>query len=147
MVSVRLRNPDIILTPITEEEKADIEREFMGDESIYVLYKLPDSRDINIGMMSSSMRKYFSSTANVWNLDQATSMAFFYNGCSELERAAAEVKDRPVYRIRPSDDRKVAGYDVLNGTSENGLRVWLEDVVDGKYTINAEKPSVLKKFK
>ena len=145
MVSVRLRNPDIILTPITDEEKEQFEKDFMGDESIYVLYRLPDSEGIHIGMMSSSMRKYFPANANVWNLDSATSMAFFYNGCSELENTASEITDRPVYRVRPSDDRMVSGYDVLNGTPENGLRVSLEDVVDGNYTLNAETPSVLRK--
>ncbi len=145
MVSVRLRNPDIILTPITEEEKKQIESKFMGDESIYVLYRLPDSEGIHIGMMSSSMRKYFPSAANVWNLDNAISMSFFYNGCSKLEEKASEITDRPVYRVRPSDDRMVSGYDVLNGTPENGLRIWLEDVVDGSYTLNAEATPILGK--
>ena len=145
MVSVRLRNPDIILTPITDEEKKQFESDFMGDESIYVLYRLPNSEGIHIGMMSSSMRKYFPSTANVWNLDSATSLAFFYNGCSELESSASQITDRPVYIVRPSDDRMVSGYDVLNGTPENGLRIWLEDVVDGNYTLNPETPSVLRK--
>ena len=147
MVSVRLRNPDIILTPITDEEKALFEKDFMGDESIYVLYRLPNSEGVHIGMMSSSMRKYFPTTANVWKLDNATSKAFFYNGCSELEKNALAITDRPVYRVRPSDDRMVSGYDVLNGTPENGLRIWLEDVVDGNYTINAKTPSVLRKSK
>ncbi len=135
MTSVRLRNPDIILTPITEEEKIQIESGFMGDESIYVLYRLPSSDAVEIGMMSSSMRKYFPATANVWYLDKATSKAFFYNGCFELEEEAEEVTDRPVYRVRSTDDRLVAGYDVLNGTPENGLNISLEDVVDGGYTI------------
>ena len=49
-----------------------------------------------------------------------------------------EVTDRPVYRIRTTDGRTVAGYDVINGTNENGLRIWLDDVVEGKFTINPE---------
>ena len=142
MVEVRLKNPDIILMPISDEEKEQYEKEFMGDESIYVLYRLPDSEEIQIGMMSSSMRKYFPSTANVRQLDNATSKAFFYNGASDLEKKAMGITDRPVYRIRPSDNRTVDGYDVLNGTPENGLRVWLEDVVDGKYTIKADTSTV-----
>lgn len=145
MTSLRLNNPDIILTPITDEEREQIENETMGDESIYVLYRLPDSKGIHIGMMSSSMRRYFPCTANVWELDNATTKAFFYNGCSELENAADEIGDRPVYRIRPTDDRMVSGYDVLNGTPENGLRVWLEDIVDGRYTINKDSQSVEEK--
>ena len=145
MVRVKLKNPDIILMPISNEEKEKYENEFMGDESIYVLYRLPDSEKIQIGMMSTSMRKYFPLTANVWKLDNATSRAFFYNGTSDLERSAMEITDRPVYRIRPSDDRTVIGYDVLNGTPENELRIWLEDVVDGRYTINSDISTVRKK--
>lgn len=142
MVGVKLKNPDIILMPISNEEKEKYENEFMGDESIYVLYRLPDSEEIQIGMMSTSMKKYFPLTANVGQLDNATSRAFFYNGASDLERRAMEITDRPVYRIRPSDDRTVVGYDVLNGTPENELRIWLEDVVDGRYTINSDISTV-----
>jgi len=145
MVSVRLKNPDIILTPITDEEKEQFENDFMGDEHIYVLYRLPNSEEIYIGMMSSSMRKYFPSIANIWNLSSATSMAFFYNGGSKLERIASQITDRPVYRVRPSDDRRVSGYDVLNGTLENGLGIRLEDMVDGNYIENAETPAVPRK--
>ena len=147
MLSVRLRNPDIILTPINDEEKKQLESGFMGDESIYVLYRLPDLEGIHIGMMSSSMRKYAPSTANIWNLDRAISMAFFYNGCQELENNASQITDRPVYRIRPTDDRMVYGYDVLNTTFENELEIPLENVVDGKYTLNVETPSVIKKIR
>jgi hypothetical protein len=93
------------------------------------------------------MRKYFPSTANVWNIDSATSMAFFYNGCSELENNASQITDRPVYRVRPSDDRMVSSYDILNGTPENGLRIRLEDVVDGNYTLNSETPSKSRKLR
>lgn len=144
MLSVRLKNPDIILTPITEEEKTQIESEFMGDESIYVLYKLPDSDAMHIGMMSSSMRTHFPGTANIWYLSEATSKAFFYNGCSELEEKAQGITDRPVYRVRPTDDRVVAGYDILNGTPDNGLRIFLEDVVDGQYSIGSSSASPVK---
>lgn len=144
MLSVRLKNPDIILTPITEEEKTQIESEFMGDESIYVLYKLPDSDAMHIGMMSSSMREYFPGTANIWYLSEATSKAFFYNGCSELEEKAQGITDRPVYRVRPTDDRVVAGYDILNGTPDNGLRIFLEDVVDGQYSLGSSSASPVK---
>lgn len=63
---------------------------------------------------------------------------FFYNGCSELERNDLKITDRPVYRIRPSDERTVLEYDILNATKENGLRIFLEDVVDGTYTIDGD---------
>ncbi len=95
-------------------------------------------------MISPSMRKYFSSTANVWNLENATAMAFFYNGGSELKNIAFQVTDRLVYRVRTSDDRMVLGYDVLNGTPENGLIIPIEDIIDGNYTLNIETPPLLR---
>ena len=100
--------------------------------------KTPLSEEIQIGMLSASMQRYFPATANVWNLEYATSKAFFYNGCSESERNALKITDRPVYRIRPSDKRTILGYDILNATKENGLRIFLEDVVDGAYTIDGD---------
>lgn len=126
MLQVRLKNPSLILTPVSEGEK-----DVMDLESIYVLYRLPESDDINIGMMSPITRKYSPSLANVWHLDSATSYAFFYNGGASLEENASRFTDRPVYKVAPSDDRKVAGYSVLNATEENGLEISLEDVVDG----------------
>ena len=137
MIKVGLRNPEIILMPITEREKEKYEKD-SWDGSLYVLYKTPLSEEIQIGMLSASMQRYFPATANVWNLEYATSKAYFYNGCSELEKNAELVTDRPVYKIRPSDKRTVLGYDILNGTKENGLRVWLEDVVDGTYAIDED---------
>ncbi len=83
--------------------------------------------------------------ANVWQLDCATSKAYFYSGTSELREKAMEITDRPVYQIRPSDYRTVVGYDVLNGTVENGLKISLEDVVDGKNNLNVVKANVKQK--
>ena len=136
-MKVRLRNPEIILMPITEQEKEKYENN-SWDGSLYVLYKTPLSEEIQIGMLSASMQRYFPATANVWNLEYATSKAFFYNGYSELEKNALKITDRPVYRIRPSDERTVLEYDILNATKENGLRIFLEDVVDGTYTIDGD---------
>ena len=93
MIRVRLKNPCIILTPITDEEKEQYEEDSTGDESIYVLYRLPDSEEIQIGMMSTSMRKYFPSTANVWQLGNATSKAFFYDVASAFKKNAMEKVD------------------------------------------------------
>ena len=42
------------------------------------------------------------------------------------------------FKNRPSDERTVLGYDILNATKENGLRIFLEDVVDGTYTIDED---------
>lgn len=79
------------------------------------------------------------------NIESIERSAFFYNGCSELESSTSQITDRPVYIVRPSDDRMVSGYDVLNGTPENGLRICLKDVVDKNYTLNPKTPSVLRK--
>ena len=142
---IRLKNPSIILTPITEEEKDVLTKEFCGDMSIYVLYRRPMHEGIQIGMLSSSMRTHFSSTANYYQVEESEEKAYFYNGCSDLERIATEVTDRPVYKVRPNDDRTVAGYDVLNGTKVNNLRIWLEDILDGSYKINPEPVPVLER--
>ena len=147
MISIKVKNPDIILAPITDEEKEQMESKFMGDECLYVLYKLPESEDINIGMLASSVRKYSPGVANVWKLRNATTMAFFVNGASELEEAAPRITSRPVYRINPSDDRKVSSYKLLNGNAENGLDVSLEDVVDGKYTVTRKASAPKEKVK
>lgn len=147
MVSVELQNPEIILTPITDREKEQLENEFMGDEHLYVLYRLAHSEQIHIGMMSTSTRCYYPAIANVKNLKKATSMAFFYNGGSQLERNVSCIMDRPVYRVQPTDDRTVALYDVMNGTIDNELDISLEDVVDGNYTLKTETPFVFRKLK
>ena len=145
MINLKLKNSSIILMPITNEEKLLLENNFMNNEDIYVLYRLPDLNGIHIGMVSSLMKNYFPTTANVGTLNDAISKSFFYNGGSNLANNASKITDRPVYRIKPSDDRMVLDYEVLNNTSENGLNINLEDIVDGHYTLNAEKSSVLKK--
>ncbi len=139
MLRVRLNNPGIILVPISNREKEQLERaKDIGDENIYVLYKLPDSEIIQIGMMSSFVRRHSPSLANISYLDSATSKAYFYGGGSKLESNAMRITDRPVYRIIPSGKRTVSGYEVLNGTLENGLAILLDAVVDGEYIVNGE---------
>ncbi|MCI8347671.1 MAG: hypothetical protein HFJ12_06995 [Bacilli bacterium] len=141
-VNVRLRNPDIILIPITEDEK-----ECLDEEDLYVLYKLPDSKQIQIGMLSPSMREYFPSTTNIWNLIYATSKAYFYNGGSELEAESSQITERPVYRVGPTDDRTVNEYTILNATDENNLSICLKDVIEGNYIVEKSSPSILRKTK
>lgn len=140
--NVRLQNPNIILTPITEDEKECIDK-----EDLYVLYKLPDSEQIQIGMLSPSIREHFPSTANIWNLIYATSKAYFYNGGSKLENEASQITERPVYRVSPTDDREVNEYDILNATDENNLAICLKDVVEGNYVVEKNSPSILRKTK
>ncbi len=144
-LQVRLKNPSIILMPITEEEKECLEkRRFVGNEAIYVLYKIPNCERVFIGMMAASTTTYFSGIANVWNLQYATEKAYFYNGGSELQRTAEEITDRPVYQIEPTDDRFVDNYAILNGTTENGFMIPLDDVLDGKFQIKEKELPIQK---
>jgi len=140
---IKLKNPSIILTPITEEEKEVLTKQFMGEEDIYVLYRRPMCESVQIGMLSTSMRKYFSSTANYYGVEESNEKAYFYNGGSNLKTIAKEITDRPVYEVRPDNDRTVSGYNVLNGTRINNLRIWLNDILDGSYKINPESAPVL----
>lgn len=64
-----------------------------------------------------------------------------------MEAQTWKEDDRPVYRFPYPDDRKVKGYDILNVTAENGLGIRLEDIVDGKYTLNKGNSPTLSKSK
>ena len=139
MVRVRLRNPGIIAMPISDEELKEYEDGTKSDEFLYVLYRLPGSGGIEIGMMSSSAINYYPGLANISRLDDATTKAYFYCGGSNLMNQAMEITDRPVYLIGPSDNRTVEEYYVINATENNGLYVPLEDVVDGKYTVKKQE--------
>ena len=105
MVRVRLRNPGIIAMPISDEELKEYEDGTKSDEFLYVLYRLPGSGGIEIGMMSSSAINYYPGLANISRLDDATTKAYFYCGGSNLMNQAMEITDRPVYLIGPSANR------------------------------------------
>ncbi len=40
MLRLRSKNPDIILTPISDEEREKYEKEFMGDENIFLYWQM-----------------------------------------------------------------------------------------------------------
>lgn len=146
-LNLKSKNAGIVLMPITEEEIKLIEKNPCGDEFIYILYKTTDDNDaIQIGMLSSSISKYSPDLANLWRLKDSTTMAYFYNGCSELSTIASGIIDRPVYRIIPKEDRTVDEYTILNATSNNGLDVSLSDVVDGKFKIDLEDDCLQKRM-
>lgn len=145
-LKVNLKNPDIILMPITEEEATHFGSRSYGDESIYLLYKTSDSEDvIQIGMLSSSVSKSSPDLANLWRVKDSTDIAYFYSGCIGLEQMAFDITDRPVYRITPNDDRTVSRYTILNATVENGLNVSLDDLLAGKFVIDSEETMVEKR--
>ena len=137
MARVRLNNPDIILMPLSNREKDNLERQFMGNESIYVLYRLPDSEEIHIGMMAESIRKN-SVIKNVKYLNKATTKAYFYDGASILYNKANEITDRPIYQVFPSNKRTVLGYNILNFDVSKNARVKLDDIVNGNTFLDDE---------
>ena len=121
MINVKLDNPTIILTPLTEEEaKTDL-----GFAGLYVLYVNP-LKEVEIGI--PDMEKYNVTLANMHGFENATKKAYFFNGETFLKIRASEVTDRPVYEILPSDDRKVVACNIIND-----VNVGLTDVLNGKF--------------
>lgn len=121
MVGVRLDNPPIILMPLDENE---IEQYAESFASLYLLYKDVESGQISIGI--PSMQRYSPSVGNMYGSEKSNEKKYFYNGGSELESQVDKIDDRPIYEIYPSDDRTVAGYQVLGG-----IQIRLEDVLCG----------------
>ena len=95
--------------------------------SLYASYKNKNG-EIEIGI--PDMVEYFPSTANMFGFSKATEKAFFYNGGSSLIESAPTINDRPVYSIQPSDNRKVAAYDIINSVD-----VKLSDVLNGNFKV------------
>ncbi len=128
MVSVRLKNPSIILKPLTNDE---VEEHNNGFSDLYVLYRNKEG-GIEIGI--PSMQRYFPATANMYGVDEAIEKAFFYCGSSKLKEQAPTITDRPVYEVYPTDNRQVAEFNILNS-----VEVDLAYVLDGSYTIGEFK--------
>lgn len=123
MIQVRLKNPTLIIAPVSQEE---VNKGF-GWGSLYVLYKNKNG-EVEIGI--PDMVEYSPSTANMFGFGEATEKAFFYNGGSSLIESAPTINDRPIYIIQPSDDRKVAAYDIINNVD-----VKLSDVLNGNFKV------------
>lgn len=117
----------LILIPITKEEQYNIV-ENLGDDNLYILYKREEKEEIEIGMLSSIMREYYPHLANTYHLDEIREEAYFYGGGVELLEKALQIKDRPVYKITPTLDRKVKYQEVLN-EQEN---IDIEEIMKGK---------------
>lgn len=129
-IKVRLRNPSIVLMPVTEEEAEEINQDAFLKSKLYVLYELEGFPDIEIGMLADYAVKYCPSLANVSRIDEATSFCYFFSGGTSLEEKAELVQDRPVYLVYPSDDRKVAHFESING-KEIDLNV----IVNGPFIV------------
>jgi len=123
MIQVKLKNPNIILTPVSQEEL----KKGLGWGCTYVLYNNKDG-DIEIGI--PDMMEYFPETANMIGFGDATEKAFFYSGGSSLIEAAPTISDRPIYVIKPSDDRKVTSYEIINNVD-----VELSEVLNGSFKV------------
>lgn len=124
MISVGLKNPALVVMPISEDE-VNKEKDF---SSIYVLYKNKND-EIEIGI--PDMMKYNAFLGNMYGWDNAGEKAFFLNGASLLQKMAPDIEDRPVYYIEPTDDRKVASYKIINS-----VNVKLTDILNGTFTIS-----------
>ena len=123
MVQVGLKNPILIITPVSQEE---INEGFRYGK-LYVLYK--DKNDkIEIGILD--MVKFFPKTANMFGFDEAKEKAFFCNADSKLLEVASTINDRPIYSIQPSDDRKVETCNIINNVD-----IELSDVLNGNFKV------------
>ena len=126
MARIRLKNPTLIIAPVSQEEVEEADK-VLGWGSLYVLYKNKNG-EVEIGI--PDMIEHFPATANMFGFGEATEKAFFYNGGSSLIESAPTINDRPIYSIQPSDDRKVATYDIINNVD-----VKLSDVLNGSFKV------------
>lgn len=140
-----IRNDFMVLTPISQEEKDHAESTPYGAEHIVALYQLPDSDEIQIGLLSPLQNRFFSADANIENLKYATTVAYFHDGYTELGDMNGARVDRPVYLVYTTRKNTVKGARVLNANDENGLRIPLKDIVNGKVTIESSEPVVKKR--
>lgn len=131
MINVKLNNPPIILTPLTEEE-AKNNFEFA---ELYVLY-LNSLKEVEIGI--PDMEKYDYYLSNMDGIENATKKAYFFNGGTYLKMKASEVTDRPIYEVFSTDDRKVVASSIINN-----VNIGLTDVLNGKFQPEENKTNKL----
>lgn len=110
----------LILIPITKEEQYKIV-DTLGDDNLYMLYRRKNSSEIDIGMLSSTMREYYPEIANARHLDEVFLCRYFYGGGEEILDKASELRDRPVYIVLVTPDRKIEKLDILNEFYIEGL--------------------------
>lgn len=131
MINVKLNNPPIILTPLTEEEA----KNNFGFAELYVLYLNP-LKEVEIGI--PDMEKYDYYLSNMDGIENATKKAYFFNGGTYLKMKASEVTDRPIYEVFSTDDRKVVASNIINN-----VNIGLTDVLNGKFQPEGNKTNKL----
>lgn len=131
MINVKLNNPPIILTPLTEEES----KNNFGFAELYVLYLNP-LKEVEIGI--PDMEKYDYYLSNMDGIENATKKAYFFNGGTYLKMKASEVTDRPIYEVFSTDDRKVVASNIINN-----VNIGLTDVLNGKFQPKENKTNKL----
>lgn len=131
MINVKLNNPPIILTPLTEEEA----KNNFGFAELYVLYLNP-LKEVEIGI--PDMGKYDYYLSNMDGIENATKKAYFFNGGTYLKMKASEVTDRPIYEVFSTDDRKVVASSIINN-----VNIGLTDVLNGKFQPEENKTNKL----
>lgn len=131
MINVKLNNPPIILTPLTEEEA----KNNFGFAELYVLYLNP-LKEVEIGI--PDMEKYDYYLSNMDGIEKATKKAYFFNGGTYLKMKASEVTDRPIYEVFSTDDRKVVASSIINN-----VNIGLTDVLNGKFQPEENKTNKL----
>lgn len=131
MINVKLNNPPIILTPLTEEEA----KNNFGFAELYILYLNP-LKEVEIGI--PDMEKYDYYLSNMDGIENATKKAYFFNGGTYLKMKASEVTDRPIYEVFSTDDRKVVASSIINN-----VNIGLTDVLNGKFQPKENKTNKL----
>ena len=131
MINVKLNNPPIILTPLTEEEA----KNNFGFAELYVLYLNP-LKEVEIGI--PDMEKYDYYLSNMDGIENATKKAYFFNGGTYLKMKASEVTDCPIYEVFSTDDRKVVASSIINN-----VNIGLTDVLNGKFQPKENKTNKL----
>ena len=131
MINVKLNNPPIILTPLTEEEA----KNNFGFAELYVLYLNP-LKEVEIGI--PDMEKYDYYLSNMDGIENATKKAYFFNGGTYLKMKASEVTDRPIYEVFSTDYRKVVASSIINN-----VNIGLTDVLNGKFQPKENKTNKL----
>ena len=131
MINVKLNNPPIILTPLTEEEA----KNNFGFAELYVLYLNP-LKEVEIGI--PDMEKYDYYLSNMDGIENATKKAYFFNGGTYLKMKASKVTDRPIYEVFSTDDRKVVASSIINN-----VNIGLTDVLNGKFQPKENKTNKL----
>ena len=131
MINVKLNNPPIILTPLTEEEA----KNNFGFAELYLLYLNP-LKEVEIGI--PDMEKYDYYLSNMDGIENATKKAYFFNGGTYLKMKASEVTDRPIYEVFSTDDRKVVASSIINN-----VNIGLTDVLNGKFQPKENKTNKL----